>query len=127
MGVVWLAAGADGSFEKRAAIKILRRDCIDPSLLARFEREREILAQFERPRIASIADAGESAEGDPYFVMEYGEGVPLNAWIEANTPTVAQKLDVVLQICDAVQHAQRSLTVQRDLKPGNILATRAGR
>ena len=126
MGVVWLATRADGSFQKRAAIKILRRDCIDASFLARFQREREILAQFDHPHIASILDAGQSAEGDPYFVMEYVDGLPLNTWCQAHSLSTPQKLDLFLQICDAVQHAHRNLTVHRDLKPGNILVTQSG-
>ena len=126
MGEVWLATRADGSYQKRVAIKILRRDRVDPNFLARFQREREILAQLDHPHIAAVLDAGTSAQGDPYFVMEYVEGLPLTGYCQTHNLTVPQKLALFLQICDAVQHAHRNLAVHRDLKPGNILVTQAG-
>ena len=126
MGVVYLASRADGRFQKRVAIKLLRRGGVDDSFLARFRREREILAQLDHPHIAAILDAGASPDGDPYFVMEYVDGVPLTIYCRAHTLSTRQKLEIFLQICDAVQHAHRNLTVHRDLKPGNILVTAAG-
>jgi tRNA A-37 threonylcarbamoyl transferase component Bud32 len=126
MGVVYLASRADGSFQKRVAIKILRRDRVDAFFLPRFHREREILAQLDHPHIAAIVDAGTSSEGDPYFVMEYVDGVPVTAYCRRRALSVRQKLELFLQICDAVQHAHRNLTVHRDLKPSNILVTEAG-
>ncbi|HLK66683.1 MAG TPA: protein kinase [Bryobacteraceae bacterium] len=126
MGVVYLAARADGSFRKRVAIKLLLRGGVDDSFLARFHREREILAQLDHPHIAAILDAGTSHGGDPYFVMEYVDGEPLTAYCRSHALTVDQKLELFLQICDAVQHAHRNLTVHRDLKPSNILVTQAG-
>ncbi len=126
MGVVYQARRADGSFQRRVAIKILRHDRIDSSFLRRFHQERQILAQLNHPHIASILDAGQTPEGDPYFVMEYVDGVPISTYCEARGLTVDQKLDLFLQICDAVQHAHRNLTVHRDLKPSNILVTASG-
>jgi len=126
MGIVYLASRADGSFQKRVAIKLLRRGGVDDSFLARFRREREILAQLDHPHIAAIIDAGASTAGDPYFVMEYVDGVPITEYCREHSLTVGQKLELFLQICDAVEHAHRSLTVHRDLKPGNILVTSAG-
>ncbi|MBZ5600790.1 MAG: protein kinase, partial [Acidobacteriia bacterium] len=126
MGVVYLAVRADGRFEKRVAIKILRHDRIDNLFLRRFERERQILAQLNHPHIASILDAGTSPAGDPYFVMEYVDGEPVTAYCRKRALTVRQRLDLFLQICDAVQHAHRNLTVHRDLKPSNILVTASG-
>jgi len=126
MGVVYLATRADGSFQKRVAIKLLRSGGVDDSFLARFRREREILAQLDHPHIAAILDAGQSPDGDQYFVMEYVDGVPLNVYCRERALSIRQKLELFLQICDAVQHAHRNLTVHRDLKPGNILVTAAG-
>jgi tetratricopeptide (TPR) repeat protein/tRNA A-37 threonylcarbamoyl transferase component Bud32 len=126
MGVVYAAMRMDGSFRKRVAIKILRRDLNSRSFLARFGRERQILARLEHPHIASILDGGETPEGDPYFVMDYVDGVPITRYAEAHGLTIAQRLDLFLQVCDAVQYAHRNLTVHRDLKPGNILVTEAG-
>ena len=126
MGVVYEATRTDGSYQKRVAIKILRRDLSSRLFLSRFEQERQILARLEHPHIASIFDAGETPEGDPYFVMEYVDGVPITKYADLHLLTISQRLDLFLQACDAVQYAHRNLTVHRDLKPGNILVTDAG-
>jgi tRNA A-37 threonylcarbamoyl transferase component Bud32/tetratricopeptide (TPR) repeat protein len=126
MGVVFEATRADGSFEKRVAIKILRHDHIDDLFLRRFEHERRILAQLDHPHIASILDAGATPAGDPHFVMEFVDGIPITAYCRTHNLKIRQRLDLFLQICDAVDHAHRHLTVHRDLKPSNILVTEAG-
>jgi eukaryotic-like serine/threonine-protein kinase len=126
MGVVYEAWRADGSFRKRVAIKILRHGRFDQALLDRFHQERQILAQLDHPHIAAILDGGTTADGEPYFVMEYVDGRPIARYCESHGATLAQKLDLFLQICDAVGHAHRRLTVHRDLKPSNILVTEAG-
>ena len=126
MGLVYLATRADGSFQRRVAIKILRHDLVDRSFLTRFQQERRILAQLNHPHIASILDAGETADGNPYFVMEYVDGVPITEYCEKHDLPVSGRLDLFLQVCDAVQHAHRNLTVHRDLKPANVLVTEAG-
>ena len=126
MGVVFLARRADGNFDKRVAIKILRGDPGDAQFLDRFRQERKILAQLDHPHIAAILDAGTTPAGDPYFVMEYVDGVPINTYCRTHSLTLPQKLSLFLQVCGAVQHAHRNLTVHRDLKPGNILVTNAG-
>jgi tRNA A-37 threonylcarbamoyl transferase component Bud32 len=126
MGVVFAASRADGSFEKRVAIKILRHDHIDDLFLRRFEHERRILAQLDHPHIASILDAGATPGGDPHFVMEFVDGIPITAYCRTHNLRIRQRLDLFLQICDAVDHAHRHLTVHRDLKPSNILVTEAG-
>jgi eukaryotic-like serine/threonine-protein kinase len=126
MGVVFEASRADGSFEKRVAIKILRNDRVDDLFLRRFEHERRILAQLDHPHIASILDAGATPAGDPHFVMEFVDGIPITAYCRTHNLRIRQRLDLFLQICDAVDHAHRHLTVHRDLKPSNILVTEAG-
>jgi len=126
MGVVFEATRADGSFEKRVAIKILRHDHIDDLFLRRFEHERRILAQLDHPHIASIMDAGTTPAGDPHFVMEFVDGIPITDYCRAQNLGIRQRLDLFLQICDAVEHAHRHLTVHRDLKPSNILVSEAG-
>jgi tRNA A-37 threonylcarbamoyl transferase component Bud32/tetratricopeptide (TPR) repeat protein len=126
MGVVYEASRADGSFEKRVAIKILRHDHSDDLFLRRFEDERRILAQLDHPHIASILDAGATPAGDPHFVMELVDGIPITAYCRTHNLRIRQRLDLFLQICDAVDHAHRHLTVHRDLKPSNILVTEAG-
>lgn len=125
MGNVYEAIRVDGSFRKRVAIKILRRDRAG-LFLGRFNRERQILARLEHPHVAGILDGGETPDGDPYFVMEFVDGIPITRYAEIHSLTVGPKLDLFLQVCDAVQYAHRNLTVHRDLKPSNILVTPAG-
>jgi serine/threonine protein kinase/tetratricopeptide (TPR) repeat protein len=126
MGVVYLATRADGSFEKKVAIKVLRHDRIHRLFLSGFQQERQILAQLNHPHIAAILDAGETPDGDPYFVMEYVDGLPITAYCDAHSLSIERRLDLFLQVCEAIQHAHRNLTVHRDLKPGNVLVTEAG-
>ena len=126
MGVVYQGSRADGVFNKRVAIKVLPHDRADRLFLSRFHQERRILARLNHPHIASMLDAGVTPEGDPYFVMEYVDGEPLITYSEKRSLGLEQKLDLFLQVCDALQHAHRNLTVHRDLKPGNILVTEAG-
>ena len=123
---------SDGSFQRRAAIKILRHDRTG-HFLDRFRQERQILAQLNHPHIAAILDAGETPRGDPYFVMEYVEfcdGVrgrfPITEYAAAHALSTQRRLDLFLQVRDAIQHAHRNLTVHRDLKPGNVLVTESG-
>ena len=126
MGVVFEATRADGSFEKRVAIKILRQDHVDDHFLRRFEHERRILAQLDHPHIASIIDAGTTPAGEPHFVMEFVDGIPITEYCRVHNLSIRQRLELFLQICDAVEHAHRHLTVHRDLKPSNILVSEAG-
>jgi hypothetical protein len=126
MGVVYLARRTDGSFERQVAIKILRRDRFGGLFAHRFEQERRILAQLNHPHIAAILDAGETPAGDPYFVMEYVDGVPITDYCHSHGLSTDGRLELFLQVCDAIQHAHRNLTVHRDLKPGNVLVTEAG-
>ena len=126
MGVVYEAIRVDGTFQKRVAIKVLRRDLHPEVFLSRFDRERRILARLEHPHIASIFDAGQTPDGDPYFVMEYVDGMAITSYAETHGLKISQRLGLFLQVCDAVQCAHRNLTVHRDLKPGNILVTPAG-
>ena len=126
MGNVYEAVRVDGSFRKRVAIKILRRDVGGGRFLGRFNRERQILARLEHPHIAGIFDAGETEAGDPYFVMEFVDGIPITNYARIHTLSIGRKIELFLQVCDAVQYAHRNLTVHRDLKPSNILVTPAG-
>jgi len=124
MGEVWLAERGDGEFEQRVAIKQLAWPT--PGLLQRFRQERRILARLEHPHIARLIDGGLDAKGVPYLVMEYVEGENLTAWVNAHAPTLAERLELFLQICDAVAYAHTRLIVHRDLKPANVLVSAAG-
>lgn len=126
MGQVWLAARADGMYERKVALKLLRPGLVDPSLRQRFDREREILARFAHPFIARLLDAGVDQQGQPYLALEYIEGEPITTWCQARQLDIAARLDLFRQICDAVSHAHANLIVHRDLKPSNILVTPDG-
>lgn len=127
MGVVYEAVRADDSFRKRVALKVVRAALANEFLRLRFRRERQILAGLEHPNIARILDGGATEDGRPYLVMEYIEGVPINRYAETNRLGLEARLDLFLQVCEAVQFAHRNLIVHRDLKPANILVTAEGR
>ena len=127
MGVVYLAERADGQFQQQAALKLVRRAIDSDDARRRFLRERQILARLVHPNIAHLLDGGVSADGQPYFAMEYVDGQPLLQWCETRRATLAQRLEQFLAICDAVQFAHQHLIVHRDLKPGNVLVDHGGR
>jgi eukaryotic-like serine/threonine-protein kinase len=127
MGVVYLAERDDGEYRKRVAIKLITGAMRHAGLERRFRRERQILAQLEHPGIARLLDGGATAEGQPYFVMEHVEGLPLLQYCETAGLDVAAKLALFVEICDAVAYAHGRVVVHRDLKPGNILITPEGR
>lgn len=126
MGMVWLATRADGLYQRRVALKLLRPGLADPNLRLRFTREREILARLEHPNIARLLDAGIGAEGQPYLALEYVEGVPITDYCQSRNLGVDTRLALFHQVCDAVSHAHANLIVHRDLKPSNILVTPSG-
>jgi serine/threonine protein kinase len=126
MGVVYLAERADGEFRKEVAIKLITGRLRDPDLDRRFRRERQILASLEHPGIARLLDGGATAEGQPYFVMEYVQGLPLLQYCARRQASVEERLRLFLAVSGAVEHAHQRLIVHRDLKPGNILVTEDG-
>lgn len=129
MGEVWLAERADGLFEARAAIKLLRHDLTGPGLAARFARERAVLARLTHPGIARLLDAGEEAPaqgGRAYLVIEHIEGSDLATHVRSRALPVAARVRLLLAVCRAVEHAHAQLIVHRDLKPGNVMVTPAG-
>ncbi|MEZ5330780.1 MAG: serine/threonine-protein kinase [Thermoanaerobaculia bacterium] len=127
MGVVYLAERADGAYEQRVALKILPPSLRSEVLDRRFVLERRILARLEHPGIARLLDGGVDEEGRPYLVLEYVDGEPLTAWCDARSLGVDGRLELFLQVCDAVQFAHARLVVHRDLKPSNILVDGDGR
>src|SRR6478735_4493164 len=126
MGQVWLAARADGLYQRRVALKLLRPGLVDPNLRLRFTRERQILARLAHPHIARLLDAGVSADHQPYLALEYIEGEPITDYCRAHKLSIESRLDLFRQVGDAVSHAHANLIVHRDLKPSNILVTPAG-
>jgi eukaryotic-like serine/threonine-protein kinase len=126
MGTVYLAARADGYFEKQVAIKLLNRDAASGEVLRRFRSEREVLARLDHPNIARLIDAGTTNDGLPYFVMEYIEGIPITRFVEEEQKGFAARLRLFLKISAAVEEAHRNSVIHRDLKPTNILVNREG-
>ena len=126
MGVVYLAERADGHFEQRVALKLIKRGMDSDEILRRFLAERQVLARLSHAHIARLLDGGVTAEGQPYFAMEYVEGVPLNRHCEERQLAVEERLALFQKVCEAVQYAHQNLVVHRDLKPSNILVTTAG-
>jgi serine/threonine-protein kinase len=126
MGQVWLAVRADGLYERRVAIKLLRPGLGDMGLHARFSRERQILARLGHAHIARLLDAGISNEGQPYLALDYVRGEPITDYAQKLNLDVRTRLQLFLQVCAAVSHAHANLVVHRDLKPSNILVTSAG-
>jgi len=126
MGTVYLARRADGAFEMRVALKILRPERAHGEVLRRFQQEREILATLDHPNIARILDGGETEEGFPYLAMEFIDGVPIDRYCEERRLDIPARLRLFRAVCDAVRYAHGRGVVQRDLKPSNILVTEAG-
>lgn len=126
MGTVWLAERADGAFEQRVALKLLKRGLDSDAILGRFLAERQILARLTHPNIAHLIDGGVAMDGRPYFAMERVDGESITRWCDARQLPVRERLRLFLTVIDAVQYAHRQLVVHRDLKPSNILVTATG-
>ncbi|MFZ2988296.1 serine/threonine-protein kinase, partial [Ideonella sp.] len=124
MGEVFEARRADGQFDGRAAVKLLRRGMNSAAVLQRFALERQALARLSHPHIARLLDAGASEDGLPYFVLEFVDGQPIDQAVRGLT--LDARLRLFLQLADAVAHAHRNLLVHRDLKPGNVLVDGQG-
>jgi eukaryotic-like serine/threonine-protein kinase len=123
MGRVFLADRADGQFEQQVALKLVRFGRSGGEILQRFLRERQILARLQHPNIARLLDGGVTADGRPYFAMEYVSGEPITAYCDARTLDIRKRLTLFTAVCDAVQYAHQNLVVHRDLKPSNTLVT----
>ena len=127
MGTVYAVQRSDGAYAQRAALKLIRTAADSPAARERFLRERQLLAQLRHPNIATLLDGGFSDDGDPYFVMEYVDGVPIDQWCDARTLDLLQRVQVFAQVLEAVAHAHRNLVIHRDLKPSNLLVDADGR
>jgi serine/threonine-protein kinase len=121
MGSVVLAERADGGFEQQVAIKLLPRHLMAREANARFAEERRILASLEHPNVARLIDGGTLDDGVPWIAMEYVDGVSIDRWCDAEALSHRARIELVLQVCDAVGFAHRKLVIHRDIKPSNIL------
>jgi serine/threonine protein kinase len=127
MGTVYLARRADGEFQRTVAVKIVRKDLVSrPDLLARFKRERQILADLDHPNIGRMLDGGVTETGFPYLVMEYVNGQPILDYCADRSLPVAERLTLFSAVCDAVAYAHSHGVIHRDIKPSNILVVRDG-
>jgi serine/threonine protein kinase len=126
MGVVYRAHRADGEFEQKVAIKLIDLPLATTTFRERFRQERQILAGLEHPYIARLLDGGVTANGDPYLVMEFVDGVPIHRYCEKENLSLRLRLKLFLMVCEAVQFAHQNFVVHRDLKPDNILIAADG-
>ncbi len=125
MGTVWLARRSDGRFERKAAVKFLNASLIGRGA-GRFEREGTILGRLIHPHIAQLLDAGILAAGQPYLVLEYVDGQPIDKYCDAHGLGVEARVGLFLDVLEAVAHAHANLIVHRDLKPSNVFVDGAG-
>ncbi|MCL4787917.1 MAG: serine/threonine protein kinase, partial [Verrucomicrobia bacterium] len=121
-GVVYMAEQVQ-PLKRRVALKILKLGMDTKQVIARFEAERQALALMEHPNIAKILDAGATETGRPYFVMELVRGVKITDFCDENQLPMRQRLELFIQVCQAIQHAHQKGIIHRDLKPSNILVT----
>jgi serine/threonine-protein kinase len=126
MGTVWLAARSDGRFERNAAVKFLNVTLIGRGD-ERFRREGSILGRLTHPHIAQLLDAGVSAAGQAYLVLEYVNGRAIDQYCDERGLDVGDRVRLFLDVLDAVAYAHANLVVHRDLKPSNVLVDGAGR
>jgi serine/threonine protein kinase/TolB-like protein len=126
MAQVWLARRADGAFKRDVAVKVPALTHRRAEIEQRFARERDILASLEHPHIARFYDAGVDVNGLPYLALEYVQGETLTEWCDAHRLPIPARLELFLQVLDAVRYAHAKHVVHRDLKPSNILVKESG-
>src|ERR1700730_1932224 len=126
MGEVYLAERADAEFEQQVAIKVVFGSALARGVQSRLKSERQILAQLDHPNIAHLLDGGSLPDGTAYIVMEYIDGIPIDAYCDSNRLDITARLKLFQTVCAAVHYAHQNLIVHLDLKPSNILVTAAG-
>jgi len=126
MGEVYLAERREHQFRQQVALKLLRPGWQGPDALARFRRERQILARLNHPLIAPLLDGGVTDDGRPYLILQYVKGQPITEYCDHNDVPVERRLALFCEVAGAVEYAHRNLVVHRDLKPSNILVTEEG-
>ncbi len=120
MGEVWLAEQTEGVWRK-VALKVIKPGMDTRSFIARFEAERQALAMMDHPTIAKVFDAGETADGRPYLVMEYIQGEPIHRYCDTHRLSTEERLELFVQVCAGIQHAHQKAIIHRDIKPSNVL------
>jgi eukaryotic-like serine/threonine-protein kinase len=120
MGQVWLAEQTV-PVRRQVALKLIKAGMYDQSVLQRFRSERQSLAMMDHPTIAKVFEAGATAQGQPYFVMEYVPGESITQYCDGRRLGIRARVELMIQACEGVQHAHQKAIVHRDLKPANIL------
>ncbi len=126
MGDVYLAERADGTFDQRVAVKLMRPGIGSAEMLERFRLERDVLARLTHPAIVPLLDGGITSDGHPYLALQYVEGLPITEHCERVEMSRPDRLRLFIDLCRAVQYAHTNLIVHRDLKPSNVLVTAEG-
>ena len=126
MGAVFEGERDSGDFAHKVAIKIIRPGVLSDTLIARFRRERQILADLGHAHIARLLDGGELEDGSPYFIMEYVDGQPITTWADEQGLGLDDRLWLFADACSAVRYAHQNLIVHRDITPSNVLVTQEG-
>jgi len=122
MGEVWVAKQTE-PVKRKVALKLIKTGMDSKAVLKRFEQERQALAMMDHPNISKVLDGGLTPTGQPFFVMDLVNGLPLTTFCDEATLTTNERLELFVPICQAVQHAHQKGIVHRDLKPANILVT----
>jgi non-specific serine/threonine protein kinase/serine/threonine-protein kinase len=122
MGEVWRAEQRE-PVRREVAVKLIRAGMEVPSVIARFEAERQALALMDHPSIPKVFAGGSTEQGSPYLVMEYVRGVPLDQHCDRARSSLRERIEIFRQVCAGVQHAHQRAILHRDLKPANVLVT----
>ncbi|MGD1082676.1 MAG: serine/threonine-protein kinase [Candidatus Sulfotelmatobacter sp.] len=120
MGQVWLAEQM-APVRRQVALKLIRAGMCDDTMLHRFQSEGQSLAIMDHPSIAKVFDAGATADGQPYLVMEYVPGLPITDYCDQKKLSIRERLKLFIPVCEGVQHAHQKSIIHRDLKPANVL------
>ena len=126
-GTVYLAERSDRQYSAQVAVKIVDGATVHGDLGMRFRAERQILASLNHPNIARLVDAGDTDDGQPFLIMEYVHGEPVDRYCDRQQLDLHRRLELFLEVCSAVQYAHQNLIIHRDLKPANILVTTDGK
>jgi serine/threonine protein kinase len=126
MGSVWAAERSDARFERRAAVKFLNSALADSGGRERFKREGRILGRLSHPNIAELLDAGVSPNGQPYLLLEYVEGEPIDSYCDRRNLDVEARVRLFLDLLGAIAYAHANFVVHRDIKPSNVLVRADG-
>ncbi len=126
MGTVYLASRADGEFDKKVAVKIVRRQLPGSAAIAMFRNERQAMANLYHPSIPTLVDAGELEDGRPYFICDFIDGITIDEYCTEKRLSVRKILHLFKNVADAVQHAHTNLILHLDIKPSNILVQQDG-